>query len=147
MNELGNKYADAALRERRAAMAGEIQELERKLAYLRGAIVHMDGTLKIFDEGYDATTAPTKRPYRRTKLFGQGKLNRMILEELRAAGRPIKTLELVDMLCTRLGYGPEAAKGMQGRVRSALLYLWKVRGLIGKDGERATAVWAAGAMR
>jgi hypothetical protein len=49
MNENGNRYALAALRERRAALDGEIKECDRKLRYLREAIGHIDATLSLFD--------------------------------------------------------------------------------------------------
>lgn len=142
MNELGNKYALAALRERRAELAGQLTETERRLRYLQDAIVHVDGTLRLFDESADPSSIPAKKPYRRVKLFGAGKLNRLILDALREADRPLATLEVVDSIIATLGYGPEAAKGMKSRVRANLLYLWKTRGLIVKEGERATARWS-----
>ena len=49
MNELGNKYALAALRERRAEMSGEITSIERRLRDLRASLVHVDATLRLFD--------------------------------------------------------------------------------------------------
>lgn len=145
MNDLGNKYALAALRERRAEMAGEITEAERRLRNLKAAIVHVDATLRLFDPDADPSTIASKRPYRRTKLFGQGKLNRLILDALRDADRPMATLEVVDSIVATLGYGPDAAKGMKGRVRANLLYLWKTRGLVTKEGERETARWSLAA--
>jgi hypothetical protein len=73
MNELGNKYALAALRERRAEIAGEITSTERRLAYLREALGHIDGTLRLFDPAADPSAIPRRRPYKQVKLFGAGK--------------------------------------------------------------------------
>ena len=141
MTDLGNQYALAALRERRAEMAGEITTLERQLRHLRESLVHIDATRRLFNPDADPSTIPAKRPYKRVKLFGQGKLNRIILDALRKGGRPMTTLEVVASIVADLGYGEEAAKGMKNRVRANLLYLAKVRGSVVKEGERAKARW------
>ena len=145
LNEKSNKYALHAIRERRAELAGEIAQLESRLRHLRESLVHVDGTLALFDPNADPSKIPAKKPYRRVKLFGAGKLNRLILGVLRKAERPMKTLEVVDALVAELNFGPDAAAGMKGRVRANLLYLAKVRGLVAKDGERATATWTIAA--
>lgn len=142
MNDLGNKYALAALRERRAEIAGEITSAERRLAYLREALTHVDGTLRLFDPDADPDAIPKKRPYKRVKLFGAGKLNRLILDALREAEKPLTTKEVIAAIVARLGYGEDAAKAMSHRVRANLLYLSKARGEVVKEGERAGARWA-----
>ncbi|HZY23633.1 MAG TPA: hypothetical protein VFE80_14685, partial [Beijerinckiaceae bacterium] len=123
MNELGNKYALAALRERRAEMSGEITSIERRLRDLRASLVHVDATLRLFDPDAEPTKIPGKRPYKRVKLFGAGKLNRLILGALRRGERAMTTAEVVASIVAELGYGPEAAKGMTNRVRANLRYL------------------------
>jgi hypothetical protein len=81
-NSLPNQYALAALKERRAAIAGEITSLESRLRYLRQLIEHVDGTLWIFASDLDPGTIPEKKPYKRVKLFKAGELNRLILTAL-----------------------------------------------------------------
>jgi len=142
MNENSNQYALAALRERRAALAGEITETERHLRRMREMVVHLDATLVLFDPNANPKAIRGKRPYRRAKLFGAGKLNALILDALREGARPMTTAEVVAAIVATLGYGADAAKGMTHRVRANLLYLVKVRGLVTKDGERETAKWA-----
>jgi hypothetical protein len=142
MNDLGNKYAEAALKERRAVMAGEIVTTERRLRYLRQGLKHIDGALRLFNPDSDPTKIAAKRPYRRVKLFGAGKLNRLILDALREGARPMALLEIVGSIVATLGYGEEAAKGMRNRVRANLLYLTSVRGMTVKMGERVGAKWA-----
>jgi hypothetical protein len=73
LNELGNKYPLAAIRERRAEMAGEITSLQKRLRQLRESLVHVDATIRLFDPDGDPTKIPGKRPYKRVKLFGAGK--------------------------------------------------------------------------
>jgi hypothetical protein len=141
MKETSNKYAVAALRERRAELAGEIKSLESRLRHLRESLVHVDGALRLFDPDGNPTTIKPKRPYKRVKLFGQGKLNRMILDALRRAERPLRTVDVIEAVAAKTGFGQEAANGLKGRVRSNLLYLSKVRGAVIKDGERETATW------
>jgi hypothetical protein len=141
MNELGNKYAAAALRERRAEIAGEITALDKRLAHLRDMLVHIDATLRLFDPDADPSRIAPKRPYRRVKLFGSGKLNRLVLSALRDGARPMTTGEVIAAIVAELGYGPDAAKAMSHRVRANLLYLSKGRGLVVKEGERQSARW------
>lgn len=137
-----NQFALAALRERRAELASQLTETQRRLRYLQDAIAHLDGELRLFNSDLDPASIPAKKPYKRVKLFGQGKLNRMILDVLRVAERPLATLEVVDLVVANAGFGPDAAAGMKGRVRANLLYLWKTRELVMKTGERATARWS-----
>jgi hypothetical protein len=142
MNELGNKYALAALRERRAEVSGEILQLQSRLRHLRASLCHLDASLAILDPERDPKAIPNKR-VRRVKLFGQGKLNRMVMDALREGARPMTTLEITEAICARLSYGEAAKASMRNRVRANLLYLWKVRALISKEGERETASWQA----
>jgi hypothetical protein len=93
MNDLSNKYALAALKERRAAIAGEISSLESRLRYLRQLVEHVDGTLRMFSD-IDPCTIPPKKPYKRVNLFKEGELNRLVLGALRKAGKPLSTEEV-----------------------------------------------------
>src|SRR3954469_25579877 len=88
------------------------------------------------------TARPNKRPYKRVKLFGAGKLNRLILGALRRGERAMTTAEVVASIVAELGDGPEAAKGMTNRVRANLRYLRDTRGLVTKEGDRQDARWA-----
>ena len=102
MNENGNRYALAALRERRAALDSEIKECDRKLRYLREAIGHIDATLSLFDPNGDPKEIAAKRPYKRVKLFASVKLSR-----LRRGARPMTTSEIIASVVEKMGYGPE----------------------------------------
>ena len=141
MNELGNKYAIAALRERRAELAGEIKQLESRLRNLRESLVHLDGSLCLFDPDGNPKSIKAKRPYKRVKLFGAGKLNQLILDALRTGERPMRTQEVIEAIIKRLGYGPDAANAVKDRIRANLRYLVVNRGLVVREGERETATW------
>ncbi len=129
-----NKYALAAIRERRAELSGEITSLESRLRHLRCSLVHVDATLRMFAPDADPEEIRAKKPYRRTKLFGAGKLNRLILGALRRGERPMTTAEVVDSIVAELGYGEDAKAGMRNRVRANLQYLSRVRGRVVKVG-------------
>lgn len=141
MNENGNRYAVAALKERRASIDGEIKQCRDKLRYLTDALVHIDATLSLFDPSGDPKTIVAKRPYRRVKLFGAGKLNWLILEAMRKSDRPMSTPEIVAAIVTELDYGADAAKGMTHRVRANLTYLAQAKRVV-KEGDRFTARWS-----
>jgi hypothetical protein len=70
MNETGNKYALAALKDRRSSVAGEITVTKKRLEYLKDALGHIDATLKMFACD-DPAAVGEKKDYRRAKLSGR----------------------------------------------------------------------------
>jgi hypothetical protein len=88
MNDNGNRYALHALRERRAAIDGELRQCEQRLRHLKEMLGHLDATLSLFDPDGNPKAIKAKRPYKRVKLFGAGKLNRVILGAMRRGDRP-----------------------------------------------------------
>ncbi len=142
--EQGNQYALRALRERRAFMTGELQKLEERRRWLKESLAHLDATLAIMVPGCDPTLIKAKYPRRKSKLFGAGKLNFLILGVLRKGERAMSLDEIVAGVVADAGWDasdPTALKGMKPRVRSNLLYLTSVRGLTAKEGERTEARW------
>ena len=81
----GDRYALSALRNKRASLASDIVQLERKLRHCRESLVHVDATLRLLDGSIEPEAIPTKRPIKRIKLFRQGELGRMILRVMREA--------------------------------------------------------------
>jgi hypothetical protein len=141
MGEKTERYAISALRNKHAAMAGEIIRLERKLRHLRESIQHVDATLKLLDPVIDPTIIPAARPRRRIKLFRQGELGRMITDALRrAGGGPLPTDDIVSLVMQRAGMKKEAWATMKPRIRGNLSYLVKI-GRVEKIGANRTARW------
>lgn len=142
--ELGNQYAMRAPRERRAFMTGELNKLNARCRYL---------------EASQSTWTPRWRGWRplrshagqsplprcKSKLFGAGKLNAMILTVMRKADRPRKRREVTTGMRIEAGFEEEAEDGLRPHVRVNLFYLTKVRGLLLKDGDREKATWALNA--
>lgn len=140
MEDKGNRYALKALRDKRAALASEIMQTERKLRHLRDSLVHVDATLKLLDPEADPEAIPTKRPTTRVKLFRQGELARMVRDALREAGEPIPADQIVSYLMRVGGHDESARKALAGRVRGTLAYLRR-SGAVLKLGDRNTAAW------
>ena len=141
MNENGNKYALAALKDRRASLAGEVAHLKKQLVWREDQLEHLDATIRLFDDSYVRGSIPAKRP-RRVKLFRQGELNRLILTALRRATGPLSTAEIVTSVITALGHGEEARPALKGRVRGNLAYLERDRKSVVKIADGRNAKWA-----
>lgn len=141
MNDKGNRYAIAALRDRRATLAGEIIRYKQGIRDREEQLSHLDATLRILDPEYRADTIPPKR-IRRVKLFGGGELNRLIIDALRRAeGKPLSNGEIADAIIAVKGYGADARHALIRRVRANLSYLLRHRGSVVKSGERLQARW------
>jgi hypothetical protein len=141
MENLTNKYALAALKDRRATLAGEIADLKRRLQTATTQLDHIDACLTIFEYEGDPAAIPNKRPRRRVKLFAQGELGRLILDALRRAGKPVGTHGLVTALLEAGGHGESARVALTPRVRGNLAYQ-EGRGAVQKSGRGAAVVWA-----
>lgn len=140
MNDKGNRYALAALKDKRATLSGEIVQLERQLRHRREYLVHVDATLKLLDPSVEIDSIPSKRPPRRIKLFRQGELGRMILGALRTSDRPMSTAEIVTAILKAGGHGEGARRTLATRVRGNLAYQER-RGKVRKASSGATARW------
>jgi hypothetical protein len=141
MNDLSNKYALAALKDRRATLAGEIADLKKRLQVAITQLDHIDACLTIFEYEGDPAAIPAHRTQKRVKLFRQGELGRLILDALRRAGKPMGTHQIVTMLLEAGGYGESARPALTPRVRGNLAYL-EGRGAVVKVGKAGSATWA-----
>ncbi|HEU4549066.1 MAG TPA: hypothetical protein VFS01_05170 [Rhizomicrobium sp.] len=140
MNELGNRYALAALKDRRATLAGEIADLKKRLQVATTQLDHIDACLTIFEYQGDPAAIPAHRPRRRVKLFKQGELGRLILDALRRAGKPLGTHEITTALLEAGGYGESARPSLAPRVRGNLAYL-ESREAVTKAGSGKAVLW------
>ncbi len=141
MNEKGNKYALAALKDKRASLAGEVAQLKNKLAWAESQLKHVDATLALFDPNIDLDKLP-KRKNKRVKLFKQGELNRLILDALRTADGPMKTFDVITSVMLALGHEEASRPALGPRVRANLQYLLRQRDEVQKIGSGRDARWA-----
>src|ERR1044071_8432157 len=141
MNSKSNQYAIHALKDRRATMAGEIAQYKQGIKDREEQLAHLDATLRILDPEYRADTIAPKR-LRRVKLFGNGELNRLIIDALRrASGVQLTTPEIAEAIIVTKGYGHEAKHALIRRVRANLSYLLRHREAVEKTGNRLTSRW------
>src|SRR3982750_2526600 len=120
MNEHGNRYAEAALKHRRALIAGEIHSLKKQMIHKRKQLELLDATLRIFDPDFDGGSVKTKR-YVRAPLFSHGALGRTILGVLREAnGEPLAAHEIAARAMVKLDMPASAKMALTTRVRSNL---------------------------
>ena len=139
-----NQYAIAALKDRRATLAGEIESYKQGIIDREDMLAHLDATLRALDPSYRADTVAPKR-LRRVKLFGGGELNRLILDALRkGGGKPLSNVEIAAAIVAFKGYGEESMPALIRRVRANLSYLFK-NGRVVKTGDRMTARWGLAA--
>jgi hypothetical protein len=136
----GNKYALAALKHKRAAVAGEVAKLETTLEWKRRQLVHLDATLAIFGEG-DPDSIKAVKPYKRVPLFRQGELSQLVRKVLREAGKPLLLSEVVSGVVKELGHDEAAIPAMRHRVRASLQYLWRERKQIARAGSGSRVLW------
>ncbi|GJL94683.1 MAG: hypothetical protein DHS20C05_10880 [Hyphococcus sp.] len=141
MNDNSNKYALAALKDKRAGFAGEIIDFKKKIKWREDQIRHIDATIDVFEPGFDVDTVRPKRPRKRVKLFKQGELGRMIMDALRRAGKPITTYEVVTAIIDEMGHGEAARSALSQRVRGNLAYHETKTGNILKVGAGTNVRW------
>jgi hypothetical protein len=76
--------AVSALRNKRSQLAGEIEMHSREIDRLRGELIHLDATLRLFDPATDPQGIPALlRHPRRTEWFARGEVTQRIYEALR----------------------------------------------------------------
>jgi CII-binding regulator of phage lambda lysogenization HflD len=140
MNEKGNRYALAALKDKRATLASEIVQLERQLRHRRDMLVHVDATLKFLDPSIDTEAIPNKRVPKRIMLFRAGELTRAVMDAMRQHDRPVALVEIVEALMKAKGLGPDSRAALFAKVRSTLAYQQR-QGKVTKSGEQKGARW------
>lgn len=141
MNEKGNKYALAALKDKRAALSGEIASIKTKLAWREAQLRHVDATIQVFEPEFDVDGIADKRPMKRVKLFRQGELSRMVLDALRTGEGPQRTHDIVSAIMLAQGHEETLRTALAPRVRANLQYLQKKQGSVAKIGSGRDARW------
>ena len=91
---MGETHVIPALKRKRARIAGELVQAEKRCDAMRLHLAALDNTLRIF--GYDGDPADIKPVQRRRHLFRRGELPRAIMGILRIADGPVTDAELVE---------------------------------------------------
>ncbi len=97
---MAESHVISALVKKRSELSGEIEHYEKIIKTYRENLTSIDKTIHIFDETYDLRTVKSKRVIRNS-YFSSGEATKMVLDVLRAADKPIKTDNLIDILADK----------------------------------------------
>ena len=140
MENLSKSHVLYALADKRARLAGEITALGDQLRKRKEQLIHLDATLRLFDETYQARTIRPIKPVQRLKLFKPCELGRHIVAALRNSPTPLRVPDIVTAIITAKGFGDDARPALFPRVRTNLDYLAK-KGVVAKSGAGTYAMW------
>ena len=127
-------FAILALRRKRARIAGEIEQAERRIEPLRSALAHLDAVLRLFDTVRDPELIPAIRPTTRGTFFRHGEQMRLCLEALREAKGPMRARSVAEYAMLEKGLPVDdrrVCEGIADQVRIALTRLER-RGVVRK---------------
>ncbi len=94
---------------KRAEVAGQIASYKTEITRLQDALSHLDGSIKLFSPEYNLRTIKAKRTNKRNQYFVKGEAQRMTLDVMREAGKPLNSLEITAQLLERKGIEATAA--------------------------------------
>jgi hypothetical protein len=98
MKTMAESHVVSALRQKRAEVAGQITATERRIGDLRTSLVHLDATLRLFDDGInpEAILAKLPKPEAKVARLPHGDLTKAVLDTLRQATAPLTKNEVAD---------------------------------------------------
>ena len=100
---MAESHVITGLVSKRAEVAGKISSYQSEISRLQGALSHLDGAIKLFAPEFDLRTVKSKRTNARNQYFDHGEAQRMTLDVLRDAGKPLCSREIADALIQRKG--------------------------------------------
>jgi hypothetical protein len=95
---MAEPHVMSALRDKRAELAGMVNQLEQQLVKHRADLTHVDATMRLFDPDIRPDTIRAKQPRARSAWFRQGECLRLIYDALRDAPQPVTTRELAERI-------------------------------------------------
>ena len=117
----------AALKDKRAELAGIIADLEKRMNGHRADLVHLDATLRMFAPDTEVAEIKPKAVRRRNAWFGKGECARLVYAILRTAARPMTSREIAEALMAARGLDPAdhrtrdlIQKTVHGRLKRAV---------------------------
>ena len=97
MSDVENPIAIAALKRKRAELAGLIAATEKRAAELRADLLHIDNALRIMNSPDDPALIPARKPRPRNRgYFVHGELSRRIYDALRTR-ETVSAAEIADI--------------------------------------------------
>jgi hypothetical protein len=135
----------SALIRKRAELAGQIRDLERKIERQRVSLANLDATIRLFDPEKNPDAIRPKRRNRRTLYFARNEFSRLTLDALRLAPAPISAADITGSIL-RVKNMPPDDEGLKVIVNERVLTILRKlhkRGAVTKAGVTRNAVWAA----
>lgn len=144
---MAESHVMSALKQKRAAIAGEILAAERRIGELRASLVHLDGAMRLFaGDDINPEAIPPRLPRPSSALptmAPRGDMTRTILDTLRAAAGGISlpdiTTKAADMLGVPLGNDHER-QILAERVRNTL-YRIRDKGMAENYRDQGVIFW------
>jgi ribosomal protein L29 len=131
-----SEHVLTVLKAKRAEIAGQVHDTQKKLAKLRAALANLDSAMNILTPDH-----PDYIPKRRTtRYFAKNDLSRLIRETLRDAAKPLSTGEITATVAAAKGYPSSALPAINKMVLARLGVLTK-RGELTKTGSTRDARW------
>jgi hypothetical protein len=91
-------YTLTELFDKRAELAGEILQAEKRARELRADLVHVEATIRILRPGIELPKVVPKRVEYRPRHFKRGELTRLCLDYIREhAGQPITVADILPL--------------------------------------------------
>ena len=100
---------------KRSEVAGQIISYQAEISRLQESLSHLDGSIKLFAPEYDLRTIKSKRTNTRNQYFVKGEAQRLTLDVMREAGKPLNNLEITAQLLERKGI--EATEAITARIQ------------------------------
>lgn len=141
---MGETFVISGLREKRAAVAGQIVDLRRQVDRLQADLLHLDAVLRLY--GLEPAEIPNKgRMPVRSAYFGRNEISRRCRDMLRERGT-VKADDVAVLAMREKGLNPEAdRKTRSDFIRRILVSLHDLRkaNVIEKVGHGRGVVWRA----
>jgi hypothetical protein len=112
---------------KRGELTGQIESYQAEIKRLLSALLHLDGTIKLFAPEVDLRTVKSRAKRKRNQYFIQGEAQRMTLETMRDANGLVCSREITDALMQRKGIkaDPAIAARIQKNILAVLHRLEK----------------------
>ncbi|WP_448208430.1 hypothetical protein [Azospirillum sp. sgz302134] len=98
---MGEPHVVSALKDKRAEIAGIIEDMERCIAQHRADLVHVDAVLRLYVPELEPDGIAPKAVRKRNDWFRPGELARLVLDVLRTAPAPLSTRDIAVRVMER----------------------------------------------
>lgn len=114
---------------KRAELAGQLASFQTEIDRISGTLANLDRTIKLFAPEFDLRTIKSKRTNTRSTHFYNGELQRLTLDILRQAGRPLISREIGEELLVIKDLDSSSLDSVQRRLIAVLQRL-RSRGIV-----------------